>query len=69
MAKRISEKLLTKSPATNKGLAKAGLMYFVSTFVLYLKLVLRIEHCAKMPCLRQAPNRYRQAFGTLLTLN
>jgi hypothetical protein len=44
-----------KNTATNMGLAIMGQNYFVSAFVQYSTLVLRMNISAKMPRLRQYP--------------
>lgn len=45
-----------KNTATNNGLAKGGLTFFVETFVQVLAFMLRMNFTAKSPALRQAQN-------------
>ena len=50
--------MLTKSPATNSGLAKVAVQCSADTFVVNQSLVLRINICGENRHLRQAANRY-----------
>ena len=52
---------MIKKPATNKGLAKAGLTEVIEHLYFYQHLCLNQADVFQMPCLRQAPNRYRQS--------
>ena len=48
----------------NTGLAKVAVQCSADTFVVNQSLVLRINICGENRHLRQARNRYTQAFGT-----
>jgi hypothetical protein len=52
-----------KSTSGNKVLPKAGLNGFDWEFVQSSTFVLRLNLCAKMPLLRQAPTRYPIVFS------
>ena len=49
--------MLTRTPAGNKVLPKAGVTNFYETFMLYSTLVFQINCSAEIPRLRQYPNR------------
>jgi len=50
----------------NSGLAQWRVTFFVETFLLYLKCVLRTKFRGNNPPLRQAPNRYGQVLDVQL---
>jgi hypothetical protein len=54
--------MLTKSPATNSGLAKVAVQCSADTFVVNQTFVLRINICGENRHLRQAAKRYRPYF-------
>lgn len=54
----VKNSMLTKSPATNSGLAKVAVSFSADTFLVNQTLVLRINICGKNHHLRQASNRF-----------
>ena len=53
---------MTRTPAGNSGLAKVAVSFSADTFVVNQSLVLRINICGENRHLRQAANRYKQAY-------
>jgi hypothetical protein len=49
----------------NSGLAKVAVQYSADSFVVNQTLVLRINICGENRHLRQAANRYQQAYWTI----
>jgi hypothetical protein len=56
-------------PTANSTYPKGGFSCSKDSFVVNGSLVFQIKFCGKSPALRVAANRYRQALGTVLTIN
>jgi hypothetical protein len=58
-----------RTPVHNSTLAIGGVSSPLDSFVVAESSVLRTNFCAKKPAHRQSAKRYRQALGTVLTIN
>ena len=58
-----------KGTSYNSTFAIGGVSCYADTFVVNQSLVLRINTCPEKPAHRKSANRYRQALGTVLTIN